>query len=102
MAKACSRILVTVATLDKRAYKYIPEKHSGLHSALNKLLSKSQPIPAHRGQIYMNRGDFAGVADPNDRNNVLPSPVDLWMYVSMRRMWKFVVVAKNTPDFDGL
>lgn len=71
MAKACSRILVTVATLDKRAYKYIAEKHSGLHSALDKLLSRARPIPAHQDQIYMHRGDFVGFAGTNDRNNVL-------------------------------
>lgn len=62
MAKACSHILVTVATLDKRAYKYIPEKHLGLHSGFNKLLSTVRPIPAFPDQIYMHREDFVGFA----------------------------------------
>lgn len=52
MAQACSHILVTVATLDKRTYKYIPEKHPGLRSAFNKLLSTSVPKPGSPWDLY--------------------------------------------------
>lgn len=49
MAKACSPFLVTVATLDKRAYKYIPEKHGGLHQHQ---AATPSPSPLPRTSCY--------------------------------------------------
>lgn len=60
MAKACSGFLVTVATLDKRPYKYMPEKQGGLHPASNQPLSAEQPVFAPREQVQMLRAGFAG------------------------------------------
>lgn len=49
MAKARSPFLVTVATLVKRAYKYIPEKHGGLHqhqaASLHRIAGACSPAP---------------------------------------------------------
>lgn len=68
MAKACSCILVTVATLDKRAYKYIAEKHSGLHSALNELLSTDDQSQLTGTKFICIEGISAGFAGTNDQN----------------------------------
>lgn len=68
MAKACSCILVTVATLDKRAYKYIAEKHSGLHSALNELLSTDDWSLLTVTKFICIEGISVGFAGTNDRN----------------------------------
>lgn len=75
MAKACSHILVTVATLDKRAYKYIPGKKKNIQAFIQHSTSCS---PQH-DQSRLARTKFIcieeilfGFAGANDRNDALP------------------------------
>lgn len=60
MANACSGFLVTVATLDKRPYKYMAEKQGGLYLASNQPLSAEHPVFAPGEQISMPHAGFVG------------------------------------------
>lgn len=52
ISKACTNTLVTVATLDKRAYKYIPEKTRRPSFSIHRARSESErPITALQEQI---------------------------------------------------